>query len=768
MKKIFSFFAALMAVVAVNATVVTLTPSQFTAVAEKAISETVDGITVAISPKGTVTAEQFRIFKSSKITISAESEISGIVFTCTANGDAKYGPGSFTAQEGYSFEGKVGTWVGTPATSVSFSADANQVRATKIEVYLDGETPDAPAPAEVIQANVAEAIAVGMALEDGKSTEAIYEVTGFVVNAQPYNAQYKNQIWWMADDAENTGAQEFEAYACTVSENKTVMQVLNGDKVTLKGNITKYNDTKNNKIVIEIKNGTAVFVSKVDGDHSIDGGVTPPPAEDADTISVARALEVGAALEAGKSSDKVYVIQGYVSSIVTKYDATNENETFWMADSKESTAASNADNAFEVYRGKIDIKEEIGLGAFVCVTAKVYKYQPKSGDPIIETSNNPIPAVHVIEKGAVVKVDTISVAQALEIGNALSTGAVSDKEYAIKGYVSDIQDYFSEQYKNETFWITDVKGARTKDKAQAFEVYRGKPNTGKEIGLDALIIITCKIKNYNGTIENDGVNLPFEVLEQGGEVKVDTVTVAQALEIGNALEDNAYTDNPYVVIGYVVKAYDPDEGKTQQNFYMADELNVKGDFYAYKANPDSKIVAGDYVELFGKIQKYVGSKGTTIELSYGTAKHLEAPKIDTINVTQALEIGAALENGGQTEKNYFVLGYVAEITEEYDGEELESFTLSDDETEVEAEFEARDARVGETAAAVHDKVLLFGKILKDENGKIHMKMAAAKINPGQGIKNIIVTEKARKIVVDGVIYIVRDNKIFTLQGTQVR
>lgn len=644
MKKIFSFFAALVAAVAVNATVVTLTPSQFTAVAEKAISETVDGITVAISPKGTVTADQLRIFKSSTITLSAESEISGIVFTCTANGDAKYGPGCFTAQDGYSFEGKVGTWVGTPATSVSFSADANQVRATKIEVYLDGETPDAPAPQEVIEVDVAGAIEAGMALDSMKTSEAIYVVTGFVVDAQAYNPTYKNQIWWMADDAENTGAQEFEAYACTVSEDKTVMQVLNGDKVTLKGNITKYYDKNKSKYIIEIKDGAAVFVSKVDGDHSIDGGVTPP-AEATDTITVARALE---------------------------------------------------------------------------------------------------------------------------IGGALATGGVSDKEYAIKGYVSDIQDYFSEQYKNETFWITDVKGARTKDKTRAFEVYRGKPNTGKEIGLDALIIITCKIKNFNGTIENDGVNLPFEVLEQGGEVKVDTVTVAQALEIGNALEDNAYTENPYVVIGYVVKAYDPDEGKTQQNFYMADELNVKGDFYAYKANPDSKIVAGDYVELFGKIQKYVGSKGTTIELSYGTAKHLEAPKIDTINVAQALEIGAALENGGQTEKNYFVLGYVAEITEEYDGEELESFTLSDDETEVEAEFEARDARVGETAAAVHDKVLLFGKILKDEDGKIHMNMAAARVNPGQGIMNIVVTEKARKIVVDGVIYIVRDNKIFTLQGTQVR
>ncbi len=38
----------------------------------------------------------------------------------------------------------------------------------------------------------------------------------------------------------------------------------------------------------------------------------------------------------------------------------------------------------------------------------------------------------------------------------------------------------------------------------------------------------------------------------------------------------------------------------------------------------------------------------------------------------------------------------------------------------------------------------------------------------QGIENITLTEKAQKVVVDGVLYIVRDNKLFNVQGTQVR
>lgn len=38
----------------------------------------------------------------------------------------------------------------------------------------------------------------------------------------------------------------------------------------------------------------------------------------------------------------------------------------------------------------------------------------------------------------------------------------------------------------------------------------------------------------------------------------------------------------------------------------------------------------------------------------------------------------------------------------------------------------------------------------------------------QGIENVVLTEKAHKVVVDGVLYIIRDNKMFNVQGTQVR
>lgn len=43
-----------------------------------------------------------------------------------------------------------------------------------------------------------------------------------------------------------------------------------------------------------------------------------------------------------------------------------------------------------------------------------------------------------------------------------------------------------------------------------------------------------------------------------------------------------------------------------------------------------------------------------------------------------------------------------------------------------------------------------------------------KANIHEGIENVVLTEKAQKVVVDGVLYIIRDNKMYNVQGTQVR
>lgn len=637
-----------------------------------------------------------------------------------------------------------------------------QFNSLTITIIDEGEEPPTQ---ETVKVDVAGAIAAGMALETGKTSSEVYEVTGFVVNAEPFSAQHNNQIWWMADDAENTGAQEFEAYACTVSEDKVLMQVLNGDKVTLTGNITKYNDTKNEKIIIEIKNGTAVFISKAEGDHSISGDT--PPAQDLDTITVASALEIGAKLGSGESSEAQYVVKGYVSDIISQYDATNKNETFWMADTEDSRAASNADGAFEVYRGKIVQEEEVGLHAFVYVTCKIQNFKGTT----IETANNPIPSVNIAKKGQDEKVDTITVEKALELGAALQSSDKnnkypSDKRYAIEGYVSAVQERYS-SYGNETFWITDKKGERTLDPTKAFEVYRGKPKTKAEIGLDGKIRVVCKLLNFGGTIENYDTNPEVEVLEQG-TLTIDTISVAEAVEKTKALPEGSQSFDFYAVKGYIAQISTPyDESFGNMSFYISDDqFASKSNFQCYRAKPAKEDVARAVKGAFVIVTGHLDNNSHGLQMYSGAEVFVgDAPQLDTLTVAKALEIGKALPEGESTDY-YAIKGFVASILADYE-DELQSFVMSDDKEAISGEFRAIDALIDDPGAKLHDEILLIGKI-ENVSNVIRVVKGHATVNPGTGIQNVTVSEKAQKIMIDGVLYIIRDNKIFNVQGTQVR
>ncbi len=90
------------------------------------------------------------------------------------------------------------------------------------------------------------------------------------------------------------------------------------------------------------------------------------------------------------------------------------------------------------------------------------------------------------------------------------------------------------------------------------------------------------------------------------------------------------------------------------------------------------------------------------------------------------------------------------------------------------EFKFLDKSVGDWSNEVQGfaQTTFYAADLADgeEDGKIAIDLAGTYFAacPEEGIENIVLTEKAQKVVVDGVIYIVRDNKMFNLQGAQVR
>ena len=241
---------------------------------------TKEGLTITVSSGllGTYNNEHhYRIYKNQTLKItSTAGAITSVQFTCTANGDTKYGPGCFTASTGeYGHDGgAVGTWTGS-ATEITFSASTNQVRASQIVVAIDGAeipggdnnggddnggtTPPPANPEGVI--TCAEAVAICEATGSTATTET-YTIRGYVTEIKyAYSEQYGTATFWIADTKD--GGSVLQAYSCApLTDADKVFAV--GAYVELVGKLKQYNTTN------EVEKGTYTVITPADG------GTTPP------------------------------------------------------------------------------------------------------------------------------------------------------------------------------------------------------------------------------------------------------------------------------------------------------------------------------------------------------------------------------------------------------------------------------------------------------------------------------------------------------------
>lgn len=509
--------------------------------------------------------------------------------------------------------------------------------------------------------SVADAITAGMALDSAATSEATYTIEGYVVNAQPFSLSYGNQIWYMADDAANANNQEFQAYGCVVISNNDTMQVLNGDKVQLTGKLFKYWNKSASKYVIEVKNGTAAFVTMADGDHTIDKGV--------EQLTVAQALAIGNDLAIGATSTKTYEITGYVTAMAGKDTDFEQygNQTYWIADA-QGTAASNAEGAFEVYRGVAD--QAVAVGYKVKVKTAIKKYNDGSATGLIESETKA--AVTILEGGDITPVEEADVEFSSADFNGQGTSGTGSEVTATKnGVTFTCNKAFGDQY-----GVRCYKGANV-------SITSAEQQIGK---------IVFEFATVSGTYYNGGLD--------------DEIVV-------NGMEWSA------------------------ENLSMQARMNK------------IKIYFGEY----------------------------EQEEVDTLSAAEALAVAQALAVG-ETQK-VVCKAYIANVKTPY-SEEYGNITvwLNDDPTSTYGDIQAYRAKCSaEDGAAIgeHDLVLIVGNVTHTQNQegtKDYYEFASGAqltlLQKAEGIENITLTEKAQKVVVDGVMYIIRDNKLFTIQGTEVR
>lgn len=96
----------------------------------------------------------------------------------------------------------------------------------------------------------------------------------------------------------------------------------------------------------------------------------------------------------------------------------------------------------------------------------------------------------------------------------------------------------------------------------------------------------------------------------------DEITVAEAEAIAGALKDNETTTTTYTIKGYVGTLFDPD-------FYLVAEAGGRSDLQVYKPTVDRALTKGDYVQVVGKLKKYISKAGkTTLEVVSATVTHI--------------------------------------------------------------------------------------------------------------------------------------------------
>lgn len=357
MKKFFTLVMALVAVMTMNATVVTLSVSDFTAVnPAAAIDQTVKGVRVQIT-NGLINSSEVRIYKNSTITITAEAAMSAVVFHCTASDAAQYGPGCFGALDGYSYKGMTGTWLGNAAT-LALTASSAQVRATSIDIYTDGEVPAEDTwVADTV--SVSQAVALAAANDNHD-----HFVKGVVMDAPfiTYETFGGKVSFWMSDVENPTDTIEFyDGYAGPDAAKWASLELAQetlhqGDTILVYAGLLKPY-TKGENTIYEV---TAGYYAEMLGANP------DAPQVEYEPITVAEALAIAQALapELGKSlaTPDTYAVQGFVVGIST----TKEN-TFYLAD------VAGAYGEFQAYQCA-SVDRTVVEGDFVMVIGKISHY----------------------------------------------------------------------------------------------------------------------------------------------------------------------------------------------------------------------------------------------------------------------------------------------------------------------------------------------------------------------------------------------------------
>ena len=764
MKKFTLFFSALLFSMMSFAGVVTFNPLQDKGNAGSdsqnatAFEITKTGVTLACS-QGVVSSQgdQYRFFKNQTVTItSTVGNITSVEFTCTANGDTKYGPGGFTVTEGtYGHDGgKIGTWTGS-ATEVVFTASVNQVRATQVVVTIDGEggetpdqpetpeepetpeTPDTPAPEGVI--TCAEAVAICEATGETATTET-YTIRGYVTEIKTaYSEQYGNISFWMADTPD--GGKVLQGYRVK-PVNDADINVAVGDYVEVVGTLVNFmSDTPEVN-----QGGTYTIITKGSGetpeepetpDTPVNPGTTTIeiPAEaqgwniPAEAIDVLQARAICAGLASGETTGTKYYVMGYVKKIHSKHAdgvANYGNAQFYM----ENVKGANSQEDFMAYQvygpngEKITDPNTVAVGDFVVVYGELTNYMGDTyetvgkGAAYIWNSTNPL----------------------LAGGETPDTDVVNVKDLAYA-------DAYYYEYEGVAYYDIDL--------------YKGlNPDTYEIVYPEVYLIVEAKSKTaLNGTYDLLYAGLwtsANDSIEMGDEV--GTLTIKNTDVEGNMysfIGSYVGTDGKTYKFDQVVNVYAMDADADYEEIILTEETTddpvtpptppTTDGAVTFDADVDQGNATTDY-NLAGPFQ--VTKSGVTLDVTkgclgvYNNESHYRIYKNETLTLTSTV---------GKIVKVEFTC--TANNDEKYGPG---CFTVDG------GEYTYSDAVGTWTGSA--DKIVFTASSNQVRATQVVVTLEST----GTGVEDVVTVEVPVKVIENGQLMIIRGENVYNVLGAQVK
>ncbi len=262
-----------------------------------------------------------------------------------------------------------------------------------------------------------------------------------------------------------------------------------------------------------------------------------------------------------------------------------------------------------------------------------------------------VPAMLVQAQTQITCAQARSYALSVEKDNELYNGGAT---YVVQGYVTSIQNPWSSQYKNVSFWMAD-----TQDGGKVIEAFRCVALTKADApNLGALVRVTGQLTKF-GTTPEFAKDCTCEIIVNGEPpINLGPKTIAEFISLAN-------TKDTCILTGVVTNIASTQYG----NFYINDNTGTAyvyglSNFTSYGIEEgDTVTVAGVYT-LYNSTHEVVGAR----YISHKKPAETWVPVPTTISEFIALNDG----------KRYILRGVVSNITDQMYGR----FTLTDETADI--------------------------------------------------------------------------------------